>query len=77
MPVVIDDSMLEDLARERAARVQALLTEKLALDPARIVVSQELKVTSDNGSPGNRTLIGLKAYTPVEKKTVSPEAPGQ
>ncbi len=76
-PVVIDDSMLEDLAMERAARVQALLTEKLALDPARIVVSQELKLTSDKSSPGNRTLIDLKAYTPPERKSASPEIPGQ
>ena len=77
VPVVIDDAMLEDLARERAARVQALMTEKLALDPARIVVSQEPRVTSDNDGPGNRTLIGLTAFSPAEKKPVPPETPGQ
>jgi hypothetical protein len=53
------------------------LTEKLALNPARIVVSQELRMTSDDGSPGNRTLIDLTAYVPPERKSVSPEPPGQ
>jgi hypothetical protein len=68
VPVVIEDSMLEDLAKERAARVQALLTGKLSLDPARIIISQDLQLTSDASTPGNRAQIELSVFSPTEKK---------
>ncbi len=76
-PVIIGESMLLDLARERAARVQALLTGKLGLDPARVIVTSEPKVTFEANNPGNRALISLSAFTPVKKNPATQEAPVQ
>lgn len=62
-PVVIDDKMLEDLARERAVRVQSLLTGKLGIAPEKVIVESETKVRSEANNPHNRALIHLDAFT--------------
>lgn len=77
VPIVIEDSMLEDLAKERAVRVQALLTGKLSLDPARIIISQDLLLTSDTSTPGNRAQIDLNVFSPTEKKPAIEPPSGQ
>ncbi|MDP3480567.1 MAG: DUF748 domain-containing protein [Desulfoprunum sp.] len=76
-PMIIEESMLVNLARQRAARVQALLTEKLGLDPARVTVTAEPKVTAEPNNPGNRALISLSAFTPTKNKPAAQESPGQ
>ena len=74
-PVVIDDTMLNDLASERAARVQSLLTGKLGLNPAKVVVATEPRVTSEANNPGNRALISLNALAQAKGKTTVESSP--
>jgi hypothetical protein len=67
--------MLRDLADERAARVQSLLTGKLGLDPAKVVVATEPRLTSEADNPGNRALISLNAFTQAKGKTTADSSP--
>ncbi|RPH42716.1 MAG: DUF748 domain-containing protein, partial [Desulfobulbaceae bacterium] len=65
-PVVIDDTMLEDLARERAIRVQSLMTSKLGIAPEKVIVESETEVRSEANNPHNRALIRLDAFSPAK-----------
>jgi len=65
-PVVIDDKMLEDLARERSIRVHSLMTGKLGIAPEKVIVESETKVLSEANNPHNRTLIRLDAFSPAK-----------
>ncbi|KAB2889345.1 MAG: DUF748 domain-containing protein, partial [Desulfobulbaceae bacterium] len=73
-PVAFQDAMLEDLARNRAKLVQRLLAEQLALESARMTIAQELRITGDADSPGNRALLELRIWDPPETaETAQPE----
>ena len=73
-PVAFQDSTLEDLARNRATLVQRLLAEQLALEPARISIAKELRITGDANMPGNRALLELRVWNPPStSKPTQPE----
>ena len=56
---VIDKTMLQDLAKERARVVAELFTKSLALAPERVSVAKKLIVNSDKEIQGNRVLFTI------------------
>jgi hypothetical protein len=61
-PVIVDDAMLLELSRKRCQSVSQYLTEKLAIQPARIaVISQKRIPNTQSEIPANAVKIALAA----------------
>lgn len=60
--VVIDKTMLQNLAKERAKIVAELFIESLSLPPERVSVAKKMVMTDDTENPGNRVLFAIGIF---------------
>ncbi len=67
-PVVIDDEMLEDLAQKRAQVIIDFFINRLALEPERVQIAKETKVSDTIKNGGNKVLFNLQASFPEIKE---------
>jgi hypothetical protein len=61
--VKVPDTMLHDLAQERALQIYDFLTATLGISSRRITL-QDKTVLSDPGTIGNQVLINLQPLAP-------------
>jgi len=61
-PVVIDESMLLDLADQRAKVIATFFVENLALDASRIKINHQSRISQNEITPGNRVQFSIEPY---------------
>ena len=66
--VVIDKTMLQELARERARVVAELFTQSLSLAPERVSVSQKLTLNNNKEIQGNRVFFTINTVESTSGK---------
>jgi hypothetical protein len=62
-PVVIDNSMLNNLAQQRAEAIFDFFTDKLAVEPDRIKIAERPIITDNDTSGANKVFFRLQAVT--------------
>ncbi|WP_419174927.1 DUF748 domain-containing protein [Desulfosediminicola sp.] len=62
-PIVIDESMLRQLADQRAKVIATFFVENLALDESRIKINNQSQISQNEILPGNRVQFSIEPYT--------------
>ncbi|WP_163336863.1 DUF748 domain-containing protein [Desulfopila sp. IMCC35008] len=74
-PVLIDHKMLQNLAQQRARVIVDFFTDKLALEPERITISERPRITDSDTSGANKVFFRLQAFTGKQKNGTADSQP--